>query len=248
MSHIMNPISSTVALFIDADNAPAKKIDFIITELATYGSVMVRKAYGNWKEDRLKSWESVLLDYAIAPVQQFDYTKGKNATDMAMTIDVMDLLSQGKIDVFCIVSSDSDFTPLVMRVKMEGKQVIGFGEQKAPKSLVAACNKFLYLNNDESTNEEKSFSQQSSHKKPSNELKMDTALMNLLRKAVSESCDESGWAALNRVGQLINNQSSFDSKNFGYAKLGDLFRAIDIFETKLSDSRNQLYVRNKRAK
>ena len=139
-----------VALLIDADNAPAKKIDFIMSELANYGSVMVRKIYGNWKDDRLKSWENVLLDYALAPVQQFDYTKGKNATDMAMTIDVMDLLFLNKVDVFCLVSSDCDFTPLAMRIKASGKQVIGFGEHKTPKSLVAACSKFLFLDNAQS--------------------------------------------------------------------------------------------------
>lgn len=243
----MQNLSSTVALFIDADNAPCEKIDFIINELAAYGSVMVRKIYGNWKNDRLKNWESVLLDYALAPVQQFDYTKGKNATDMAMTIDVMDLLFLGKIDVFCIVSSDSDFTPLVMRIKMEGKQVIGFGEQKTPKSLVAACNKFLYLDSSENKNNGNN-GNSSLRKRTSNELKMDTALMNLLRDAIAHCCDEDGWAPLGAVGRMVNNQSSFDSKNYGYAKLSDLIRAIDIFENKLSNDRSQMYVRNKRAK
>lgn len=244
-----HPTQSTVALFIDADNAPAKKIEFIINELASYGAVMVRKIYGNWKGDRLKGWEEVLLDYAIAPVQQFDYTKGKNATDMAMTIDVMDLLFQGKIDVFSIVSSDSDFTPLVMRIKMEGKQVVGFGEHKTPKSLVAACNKFLFLDSaTEIVNGcEESAQPTGIRKKTANELKGDTALMNLLRDAVLHSCDEDGWAPLSRIGNIISNQSSFDSKNYGYTKLGDLVRAIDIFETKLSN-KSQMYVRNKRAK
>lgn len=240
----------TVALFIDADNVPAKKINFIINELANYGLVMVRKIYGNWKNENLKGWEEILLDYALAPVQQFDYSKGKNATDMALTIDVMDMLYSGKIDIFCIASSDSDFTPLVMRIKMEGKQVIGFGRQATPKALTAACNKFLVLDDEqEEVNEtNRGAASASPNRKSGNQLKSDTALMNLLRKAVSDCCDEEGWATLNRVGQIVSNQSSFDSKNYGYAKLGDLVRAIDIFETKLSENRSQLLVKNKRKK
>ena len=171
-----------VALLIDADNAPAKKIDFIMSELANYGSVMVRKIYGNWKDDRLKSWENVLLDYALAPVQQFDYTKGKNATDMAMTIDVMDLLFLNKVDVFCLVSSDCDFTPLAMRIKASGKQVIGFGEHKTPKSLVAACSKFLFLDNAQSRTAP---TEQQVQRKTAQELKGDSTLMNLLRNSIA---------------------------------------------------------------
>ena len=237
----------TVAVFIDADNVPAKKIDFIINELANYGAVMVRKIYGNWKSDRLKGWEEVLLDYALAPVQQFDYTKGKNATDMALTIDEMDMLYSGKIDVFCIVSSDSDFTPLAMRVKTEGKQVIGFGRHSTSKALVAACNKFLFLDDKQHVITDLNVNVASSRRN-GNQLKMDTALMNLLRNAVADCCDENGWASLNRVGQVVSNQSSFDSKNYDYAKLGDLIRAIDIFETQLAENRSQLLVRNKRQK
>lgn len=242
---------SIVGLFIDGDNAPSRQIDFIINELAAYGSVMVRKIYGNWKDDRLNGWAEVLLDYAISPVQQFDYTKGKNATDMAMTIDIMDLLFQGKIDIFCIVSSDSDFTPLVMRIKMEGKQVVGFGEQKTPKALVAACSRFLFLDSSQSADKDSTqavSAQNGICKKTGTELKCDTALMNLLRDAVANCRDDEGWASLNRVGQIIRNQSSFDSKNYGYAKLGDLVRAIDIFETKQPTGHSQLYVKNKRDK
>ena len=244
MKHDQN--FQTVAVFIDADNVPSKKIDFIINELANYGSVMVRKIYGNWKSDSLKGWEEILLDYALAPVQQFDYTKGKNATDMALTIDVMDMLYSGKIDVFCIVSSDSDFTPLAMRVKAEGKQVIGFGRHMTPRALVAACNKFLFLDDEQPMPTSNDTAATTSNKQTGNKLKSDTALMNLLRNAVADCCDEAGWASLNRVGQVVSNQSSFDSKNYGYAKLSDLIRAIDIFETKLSDNRSQLFVRNKR--
>lgn len=231
----------TVALFIDADNAPAKKIDLIINELASYGAVMIRKIYGNWKNQTLQGWEDILLEYAIQPIQQFDYTKGKNATDMAMTIDVMDLLYSGKIDVFCIVSSDSDFTPLAMRIKAEGKQVIGFGEQKTPLSLVKACSRFLYLDAEDDNANHTGIA-----KKSGSELKCDTSLMNLLRDAISHACDEEGWANLGAVGSIISNQTSFDSKNYGYAKLSDLVKAIDLFEVKLSNNRSQMFVKDKR--
>lgn len=234
---------ATVALFIDADNAPAKKIELIISELAVYGSVMIRKIYGNWKNDNLKSWENILLEHAIQPVQQFDYTKGKNATDMCLTIDVMDCLYSGKVDVFCIVSSDCDFTPLVMRIKTEGKQVIGFGEQKTPLALVKACSKFLYLDaNNTNTNHT------GQQKHTPQQLKCDTALMNLLRDGIASCQDEAGWANLSAIGSFIGNQSSFDSKNYGYAKLSDLIKTIDIFEVKMSENRSQMYVKNKRAK
>ncbi|MDO5652181.1 MAG: NYN domain-containing protein [Moraxella sp.] len=235
-------IQRSVALFIDADNAPYKKIDLIMAELAKYGLVMIRKIYGNWKNQGLQGWENLLLEHAIQPVQQFDYTKGKNATDMAMTIDVMDLLHSNKIDVFCIVSSDSDFTPLAIRIKAEGKQVIGFGEQKTPVALVKACSKFLYLDG---------LSNNSNHtgiaKKSGSELKQDTHLMNLLRDAISNSQDEEGWARLSHVGSIIANQSSFDSKNYGYAKLSDLLSAIDIFELQQRQG-SHFSVKNRRQK
>ncbi len=234
--------SNTVALFIDADNAPAKKISFILSELAVYGSVMVRKIYGNWKNQTLQSWENVLLEYALQPVQQFDYTKGKNATDMALTIDVMDLLYSNKIDVFCIVSSDCDFTPLAMRIKAEGKQVIGFGEQKTPMALVSACSKFLYLETNNNTGRD------GFEKMDGTKLKCDTKLMNLLRDAIANSQDDNGWTYLGTIGQYINNQSSIDCKNYGYDKLSDLVRAIDLFETKMTNNNSQMYVRDKRKK
>lgn len=234
--------SQTVALFIDADNAPARKIDFIISELAIYGLVMVRRIYGNWKNQHLKGWEGMLLEHAIQPVQQFDYTKGKNATDMSLTIDVMDFLYSGKIDVFCIVSSDCDFTPLAMRIKAEGKQIIGFGEQKTPVALVKACSKFLYLDDADET------ITKNYRKKTGQELKMDTRLMTILREAIANSSDESGWAVLSSIGSVINNQTSFDSKNYGYGKLSDLMKAIDLFEVSFSDTLNNWVVRDKKHK
>lgn len=230
-----------IAVFIDADNAPAKKIDMILSELAKYGVVSIRKAYGNWKKPSIKGWEDVLHEYSIQPVQQFDIVKGKNATDMAMTIDVMDILYTKNIDAFCIVSSDCDFTPLVLRVLSEGKSVIGFGERKAPSPFVNACSRFLYL--DEPAKPETNGSQEV--KQTGKALKSDTKLMNLLRNAIDSEQDDDGWAYLGRIGAHISNQASFDSRNYGYKKLGDLIRAIDIFETKLVGG-GQLYIRDKR--
>ena len=230
-----------IAVFIDADNAPAKRIDMILSELAKYGVVSIRKAYGNWKKASIKGWEDVLHDYSIQPVQQFDIVKGKNATDMAMTIDIMDILYTKNIDAFCIVSSDCDFTPLVLRVLSEGKSVIGFGERKAPSPFVNACSRFLFL--DDPPKPESNGAQGT--KQMGKTLKSDTKLMNLLRNAIDSEQDDDGWAYLGRIGSHISNQASFDSRNYGYKKLGDLIRAIDIFETKLVGG-DQLYIRDKR--
>ena len=143
----MNERQDRIALLIDADNSPASKIDVILAELAKVGVTNIRRAYGNWKKDGLKGWEAVLHEYAIRPIQQFDYSKGKNATDMGMVIDAMDLLYTDEPEAFGIVSSDSDFTPLVMHLKAKGAQVFGFGAKKTPMPFVNACSRFLYLEN-----------------------------------------------------------------------------------------------------
>lgn len=234
-----------IALLIDADNCPASKIEVILDELAKYGVTNIRRAYGNWKSHGLKGWEEVLHDYAIQPVQQFAYTKGKNATDAAMIIDAMDLLYTQRLDAFCLASSDSDFTPLVMRIRANGHKVYGFGEKKTPLPFVNACSKFLYLENlgmqqpteDETDNVEEI-------PRSGKELRGDAKLVNLLRNAV-EACDDvDGWAPLSAVGSHIGNQASFDQRNFGYRRLGDLIEATGLFETERRD--NHLYLRDKR--
>src|SRR5574338_997599 len=143
----MEVSDTRIALLIDADNSPAAKIDLILSEIAKYGVANIRRAYGNWKSSSLKSWEAVLHEYAIRPIQQFDYSKGKNASDIALIIDAMDLLYTQKLDAFCLASSDSDFTPLVMRIRANGLKVLGFGEKKTPEPFVNACSRFLYLEN-----------------------------------------------------------------------------------------------------
>ncbi|WP_257283829.1 NYN domain-containing protein [Endozoicomonas sp. SESOKO1] len=230
-----------IALFIDADNAPARKIEKILSEMAKYGVVSIRRAYGNWKSHTVKGWEEQLHEYAIQPIQQFDLTKGKNATDMAMTIDAMDTLYTRNMDAFCIVSSDSDFTPLIMRLLSAGKVVYGFGERKAPSPFVNACSRFLYL--DEPGDDPEKVA--ANDRKSGHELKADTKLMNLIRNAIDTEQDDDGWAYLGRIGAVIANQASFDPRNYGYKKLGDLIRAVDLFETQVMDN-NQMCVRDKR--
>ncbi len=231
---------ANIALFIDADNAPAAKIDVILTEIAKYGKVNIRKAYGNWKSQCLKPWEDVLLENAIQPIQQFDLTKGKNATDIAMVIDVMDVLYSKNIDTFCIVSSDCDFMPLVTRILADGKLVLGFGERKAPDAFVRACSKFLYL--DKVENEE---AVTEPVLKPVKNIKSDTKLMNLLRGAIDAVENDDGWAQLARIGSHISNHTSFDCRNYGFKKMLDLFQAIDLFDIKKTNG-SSYWVRDKK--
>ncbi|MCI2282445.1 NYN domain-containing protein [Colwellia sp. MSW7] len=226
-----------IALFIDADNAPRSKIDIILSELARYGVVNIRRAYGNWKSPTIKPWEDVLHDFAIQPIQQFDLTKGKNATDIALVIDAMDTLYTKDVDTICLVSSDCDFTPLVTRALADGKFVIGFGERKAPSAFVNSCSKFLYL--DEIEAEEKVVN------KKGLSIKCDTKLMNMLRQAVESAEEDDGRAALRAVGTHIANHASFDPRNYGFKKLSDLFSAIDLFELKQSNSKTT-WVRDKK--
>lgn len=235
----MNQITK-VALLIDADNAPAAKIDVILAEAAKYGVVNIRKAYGNWKSPNLKPREDMLHEYAIQPMQQFDLTKGKNATDIALVIDVMDMLYSKPIDTVCIVSSDCDFAPLVTRILADGKSVIGFGESKAPKAFVNSCSKFLYLDSPEDKE-----SIPDKPNKPKAHIKCDTKLMNLLRQAVDSCEDDSGWAGLGPIGQHISNHAPFDPRNHGYKNLSSLFKAIDSFETKKAKG-SAIFVRHKK--
>lgn len=234
----MNDITQKIALFIDADNAPAGKFEDVLSEVAKYGVVTIRKAYGNWKSPTLKKWEELLHEYAIQPIQQYDLTKGKNASDIALVIDAMDVMYTKQIDVMCFVSSDSDFTPLVTRALAEGKVVLGFGERKTPSPFVNACSKFLFL--DQEKEETKNDS------KPKN-INSDTKLINLLRQAIEATEDDDGWAALGPVGSHISNKTSFDSRNYGFKNLSSLFKAIDLFELKRG-SGNSYLVRDIRKK
>ncbi len=223
---------SKLAVLIDADNAQASIVEGLLAEVAKYGIASVKRIYGDWTSPHLRSWKDVLLEYAINPIQQFSYTTGKNATDSAMIIDAMDLLYTEKLDGFCVVSSDSDFTKLCSRIREAGLTVYGFGERKTPKPFVSACDKFVYteiLRRVSSTTNTDTTSLPP--KATAVTLKQDSRLVNLLRDAVEDSADESGWAYLAVVGQIIAKQSpEFDPRNYGYKKLGELIKATLLFE------------------
>ena len=227
--------SLRIALLIDADNAPASKIDVVLAELARHGIANVRRAYGNWKSPNLQKWEQALHPNAIQPMQQFALSSGKNASDMAMVVDAMDLLHSGRFDAFAIVSSDADFTPLAMRLRAQNMRVFGFGEKKTPDPFVNACSTFLFI--DEQPTGAKAASDVATATVPvppmsTAKLRQDTKLMNLLREAVEAEKEDSGWSPLAGVGKHINNRASFDQRNYGYAKLSALIEATELFESR----------------
>ncbi|MDR0563084.1 MAG: NYN domain-containing protein [Spirochaetaceae bacterium] len=222
-----------LAVLIDADNTQPAIIEGLLDEVAKYGIASVKRIYGDWTNTNLRSWKDRLLEYAIQPIQQFSYTTGKNATDSAMIIDAMDLLYSQKLDGFCIVSSDSDFTRLAARLRESGLMVYGFGEKKTPRAFVAVCDKFIYteiLRDDVPEDADEDDAKPVSRVRK--DYKNDRRLLKLLRDTVEDLADESGWAYLGGVGQKITNRSSeFDPRNYGFKKLGDLFRAMSQFET-----------------
>ncbi|MCU7835269.1 MAG: NYN domain-containing protein [gamma proteobacterium symbiont of Taylorina sp.] len=229
---------NNIALLIDADNASAKFIQKILTELASHGKVNIRKAYGNWTSSNLNGWEAIIQDHAIQPIQQYDLTKGKNATDIALTIDAMDILYTKNVDAFCIVSSDCDFTPLVTRLLSDGKVVIGFGQRKTPSVFVNACSTFLFL-------DEESKSKPKDEKE--SELQNNKQLIKLLKNSIVTTKEENGWSFLSKVGKLISNHASFDSRNYGFSRLKDLIDAVGLFDIKRDEKKNFLVkIKNKR--
>ncbi len=252
------------AVLIDADNSSINAISSVLEEVAKYGIASVKRVYGDWSSETLKKWRDVLLPHAITPVQQFAYTKGKDATDMILIIDAMDLLYAGALDGFCIVSSDSDFTPLASRIRENCLIVYGFGKKATPEAFKKACDKFIYIenllvdseikNNEDGeetgsidkkvseiikTNGQKTISAQKEIQLPEG---MDRATLNLIYKAVKDNADDNGWANLGMVGQYISAvKPDFDSRNYGRAKLSGLIKTLNLFETKIEMS--QMYLR-----
>lgn len=214
-------------MLIDADNAQPTIVDGLLAEIAQYGTASVKRIYGDWTQPSLKGWKDTLLEHSIQPMQQFGYTKGKNATDSAMIIDAMDLLYSHNFDGFCIVSSDSDFTRLASRIREAGLTVYGFGEKKTPAAFVSACDKFIYTE----VLRAKADEGDSIHRRSSAELKQDAKLITLLRSAIEASSDDDGWAQLGPVGSNIAKQSpDFDPRNYGYRKLKELVAATKLFD------------------
>lgn len=234
-----------LAILIDADNSNPARLPELLAEIAKYGNASVRRAYGNWTSGHLSGWKTGLLEHSIQPMQQFNYTTGKNATDSFLIIDAMDLLYAGKLDGFCIVSSDSDFTRLAARVREQGLTVYGFGERKTPTAFVAACDKFIYTEN-----LEPEVAKATAARVKQGTAKRDPKLDTLLREAVEAASDDDGWAHLGAVGSnLVRLASDFDARTYGYRKLKELVEAHPLYEveTRASSDGKQhaVYIRGK---
>jgi uncharacterized protein (TIGR00288 family) len=240
-----------LAVLVDADNTQASIIEGLLAEIAKYGIASVKRIYGDWTNTNLRSWKDKLLEFAIQPMQQFSFTTGKNSTDSAMIIDAMDLLYTESLDGFCIVSSDSDFTRLAVRLREDGKQVLGFGQRKTPKPFVAACDKFIYTEILREPEEEREGrGDREAAPRGSLDMKGDRRMSSLLQSAVEEAADEFGWAYLGAVGTYIANRlPEFDPRNYGYRKLGDLIKSSGLFEiderASPTDQGKQIYIRTK---
>ncbi len=220
-----------LAVIIDADNVPARNVTSMMEEIAKYGTPTFKRIYGDWTKPNLAGWKSVLLENAITPIQQYGYTSGKNATDSAMIIDAMDILYTAKVDGFCIVSSDSDFTRLAVRLRESGMQVFGFGEQKTPMPFIVACDKFIYLEilkgsgSSEPSVDEVVPKPDLSKKSPI--YKLDKKVIALFTSSINDIADEDGWAFLGDVGNLlIKKRPDFDPRNYGFDKLTPLIKSL----------------------
>ncbi len=218
--------SPRLAVLIDADNVSAKIADGLFEEIAKIGEASVRRIYGDFSNPRSRAWADTLSKHAIIPQQQFAYTTGKNASDITLVIDAMDLLHSGRLDGFCLVSSDSDFTRLAARIREQGVDVFGFGEQKTPESFRQACRRFVYAEN--LLPGSAAGNSQDGAAKP---LQPPSAAVPIINKIITEMESDDGWAPLGEVGkQLANLASDFDPRNFGFRKLSDLVRKTDAFE------------------
>jgi uncharacterized LabA/DUF88 family protein len=221
-----------LAVLIDADNIPARLIGGILEEIAKYGAPTFKRIYADWTKPHVAGWKSVLLDHAITPVQQYSYTSGKNSSDSALIIDAMDILYTGRMDGFCLVSSDSDFTRLATRLREAGMKVFGMGEQKTPPAFRAACDKFIYIEilNQQETSPEPD-KKKSELKKEKVISKPDKNLISLLTSSVNDIADENGWAFLGELGSFVlKKRPDFDPRNYGFEKLLPLIRSLNSFE------------------
>ncbi len=244
-------MDTKLAVLIDGDNIPSAHVKEMMEEIAKYGNPTIKRIYGDWTQPRLAKWKNLLLENAITPIQQYGYTTGKNATDSAMIIDAMDILYSEKVNGFCLVSSDSDFTRLATRLREAGMQVFGIGEKKTPEPFIVACDKFIYIEilkseaqqNDDHKNQKKNAANISVDK-------VTKKIVTLIASTISDLADEDGWAFLGDVGNLLQKkQPNFDSRNFGYPKLTPLLKSIKNFE--IEERENQkgrhtlVFVRNK---
>lgn len=254
-----------LAVLIDADNVPYANVKAMLAEIARYGTPTIKRIYGDWTQPTLSGWKKVLPENAVTPIQQYSYTTGKNSTDSAMIIDAMDILYTNRVDGFCLVSSDCDFTRLATRLREAGKLVIGIGEQKTPTPFISACDRFIYLEilSDDKKKKQRSMKARGSQpaleepgigmpaaavRQKGNRLPQEVSEMIIV--SVNDLADENGWAFLGDVGNLLlKKQPSFDSRNYGYQKLSQLIQAMDRFEIEPRDTANahvkHIFIREK---
>jgi uncharacterized LabA/DUF88 family protein len=221
-----------LAVLIDADNVPYISVKEMLEEIARNGNPTIKRIYADWTKPTVSGWKGVLLENAITPVQQYSYTSGKNSSDSALIIDAMDILYSGRVEGFCIVSSDSDFTRLATRLREAGMKVIGFGEKKTPQPFITACDKFLYLEIFKKESPSVKEEDRKSRTKPSKDSlnKVDKALVRMLEDSVADLADESGWAFLGELGNFIlKKKTDFDPRNYGFPKLLPLIRSTNKF-------------------
>lgn len=243
-----------LAVLIDGDNIPSKYINEMMEEITKYGTPTIKRIYGDWTNPYLTKWKNLLLENAISPIQQYAYTIGKNATDSAMIIDAMDILYSEKVDGFCLVSSDSDFTRLATRLREAGMTVIGIGERKTPEPFLAACNRFVYLeilNPDEEKSDSETKQKQSKNNKNIDQLSSKD--IQFIANTLEDIADDDGWAFLGELGsQLLKKRPSFDARNYGFHKLTPLINSIDIFELEQRENAKRsgiklMYARKKKS-
>ncbi|MFD2552270.1 NYN domain-containing protein [Bizionia sediminis] len=248
-----------LAVLIDGDNIPSAYVKEMMEEIAKYGNPTIKRIYGDWTKPHLAKWKNMLLENAITPIQQYGYTTGKNATDSAMIIDAMDILYSGKVNGFCLVSSDSDFTRLATRLREAGMQVYGIGEKKTPKPFIVACDKFIYieiLKQASNSDDDDANADETSKKKTTQTNTYDKITqkdIQFISQTIQDLADDDGWAFLGDVGGLLQKkQPNFDSRNYGFAKLTPLINSIDAFEIDKRESGNGrfklVYVRLKEKK
>ena len=242
-------MNSNLAVLIDGDNIPSAHVKEMMEEIAKYGNPTIKRIYGDWTNPHLSKWKNLLLQNAITPIQQYAYTTGKNATDSAMIIDAMDILYSEKVNGFCLVSSDSDFTKLATRLREAGMQVIGIGEKKTPTPFIVACDKFIYIEILRKQSPKKE-DVNAKGKIEENVDEITSKVIKLLSATITDSSDEDGWAFLGDVGSLIQKkQPNFDSRNYGFEKLTPLIKSIGSFEIEHREnpkSKNKLvFVKNK---
>lgn len=240
-----------LAVLIDGDNIPSAYIKEMMEEIAKYGNPTVKRIYGDWTQPNLSKWKNLLLQNAITPIQQYAYTSGKNATDSAMIIDAMDLLYSEKVNGFCLVSSDSDFTRLATRLREASMYVIGIGEKKTPEPFIVACDRFIYIEILKKQPVEQPNTKLKGNKPKKNEVdKVTPKVIRLISSTILDLADEDGWAFLGDVGSLMmKKQPNFDSRNYGFEKLTPLINSTNKFEIEQRENvkgRSRLiYVRNK---